>query len=138
MISFEPSWERLSHLSVGIAAGGLSEEEVAELIRVAAHINYFGKRGSFFSFTGAELLEALPPGFSLLVPEELAKASPGYATAQFLDELASELPRDIFERINSFSERPLGLGRHRVIRQYLIPYRVVKSSKSYTHYRLAL
>lgn len=125
-------------LSVGIAAGGLTEEEVAELIRVAAHINYFGKRGSFFSFAGAEVLEALPPGFSLLVPEELARATAGYATAQFLDELAPELPRDIFDRINSYSDKSLGLGRHRIIRQYLLPYRVVKTSKSYTHYRLAL
>ncbi|MGE5599463.1 MAG: hypothetical protein ACM3XS_08795 [Bacteroidota bacterium] len=137
-IAFREFCHFQGELCIAIAAEGLAEADLAELTRVAAHINYFGKRGSFFAFAGAETADNLPAGFSLLVPDDLMEAGQGYATAQFLDELAPELPRDIFDRINSYSDRPLSLGKHRIIQQHLLPYRTARTSKSYTHYKWAL
>lgn len=125
-------------LFIAITANDLTEAEEADLIRVAAHINYFGKRGSFFAYIGAEIVGALPSGFSLLVPEDLTEAADGYVTAQFLDDLAADLPKDIFDRINSYSDKSLSLGKHRVIQQHLLPYRVARTSKSFTQYKWAL
>src|SRR5258708_3016411 len=53
-------------LLIGMGADGLTPEQIATLKRVFAHVNYLGKRGGFWQFTGAETHEGeLPFGFTV-------------------------------------------------------------------------
>lgn len=123
-------------LTVAIGVGGLGTEQVKALQQIAAHINYLGKRGSFMQFTGAEKLDALPDGFTHPMHEALSR--PGrYAASNYLDDIGEEGLSDskLFDRINTYSSEPLSLGKQRVLVATLLPYRLVRSSQGFSHYR---
>ncbi|MHB8170812.1 MAG: hypothetical protein ACYDG6_04625 [Thermincolia bacterium] len=121
-------------MNVSVEVSNLKAYEVKEIIGVMAHINYFGKRGSFFQFLNSRVIEELPEGF--IIPEESIgnNFNLRYQVVQFLDDLSEIHSKDLFERINSFSAKSIELGKHRVLKPYFLPYRMVSSSKNYTYY----
>ncbi|QNB46145.1 hypothetical protein BR63_07360 [Thermanaerosceptrum fracticalcis] len=123
-------------MKIALDAYALNEEDIDKINLVLAHINYFGKRGSFFQFGGTRMVEGELEGFILPIPSSHKSFKPDlYGITQYLDELGEVDAKDFFERINSFSNKSIELGKHRVLRPYLLPYRQVTSSKSYTYYR---
>lgn len=123
-------------LIIAVHVPNLEQEEVQMLIATAAHINYFGKQGSFFQFISTEIITELPSGFTVLVPDELESITPGhYEIAQFLDDLGDTQAKDLFERINTYSDKSIELNRHRLLKQYLLPYKMIKENNRYTYYQ---
>lgn len=121
-------------LEISLQSGAWTIGDEPQLERLFAHINYFGKRGSFFQFLGMKSVEDLPPGFTIL-PEEWDRLNPNlFGVLQYLDDLGKGSWPDFFERVNYYSEKDLKSGVHRVLRQYLLPYKKVKSAKAYTFY----
>lgn len=121
-------------LQVALEFSGKAEE--GRLLSLAmSHINYFGKRGSFFQYIGIEECVQLGSGFSLAVPEDLTTANVmDYTVGQFLDDLGETDAPDLFNRLNTYSGAKMELGKHRVIKQYLLPYRERETTRSYTYY----
>lgn len=120
-------------MTVGLEVGGLTDEVIEYLCIVALHINYLGKRGSFMQFVGSERVEALGEGFT--IPVDHGRWDPGVlGVTQHLDELGEVHARDLFDRINTYSDKPVSLNKHRVLIHTIIPYRLVRASKGYTEY----
>jgi hypothetical protein len=94
------------------------------------HINYLGKRGSFFQFLASHEVETLLPSFGYVVGDDRDRVSRDLVI-QYLDDVG---PDAIFERVNTFSETAAKIGRDRVLVPVALPYRRVASSRGYTHY----
>lgn len=110
-----------------------TEERVPWMEELLPSVGYFGKRGSFFQFTGFELAETLPERFTFPLddpPEEFSLD----VVVQSLDDLGE---RATFDAINTYSTNRAKLGRDRMIVQTAIPYKMVSSSRGYTLYRRA-
>jgi|SRR5579859_3025789 len=97
-----------------------------------AGIQSLGKRGSFVQLLGIpEPSEMLPQGFVLLdgtLPET-------YSITSLMQEVDDSAPTLTFGRVNVYSEEKIELGKHRLLRTALLPYRRVKSSRAYTLYQ---
>lgn len=120
-------------MTVAIEVSGLADEVVENLRIVALHINYMGKRGSFMQFMGSERAETLGEGFT--VPVDHGRWNPGVlGVTQHLDELGEVHAQDLFDRINTYCDKPVSLNKHRVLVHTIIPYRLVRASKGYTEY----
>jgi len=119
-------------LTVALEVGGLSEAEVADLRRVAAHINYLGKRGSFFQHVRCQEAAGPLEGFTLPDSSAEMRLGAGYGVVQPLDDLkgAGECR---FENISSFHPDSVDKFRERV--NTFLPYRLEKSAKGYSYYR---
>lgn len=102
------------------------------LHHLLAHVNYFGKRGSFFQFVATEELDAdmLPQSFGYIVGDARERVGRD-VIVQYLDDVG---PDATFERISTFSDASARIGRDRVIIPVALPYRRVSSSRGYTHY----
>jgi CRISPR/Cas system-associated protein Cas5 (RAMP superfamily) len=123
-------------LQIAINIDGLSTEEVDKIVLTLAHINYFGKRGSLVQYTGTEQFKGVIKGFTLPVPSTPELVDPDvYRVTQYLDDLGEYSNKDFFERINSYTTKSIELGKHRVLKPFLLPYRQVSSSNSFTYYR---
>ena len=111
----------------------LSDPSVASLmVDLLLQINYLGKRGSFVQLSCLPYPEHhLPDGFTILNPRESASTFDGQGLLQMLDDCA---PTMTFEHANIYSSKNIRLGKERVLRHVVLPYRLVRSSKSYTLY----
>ena len=123
-------------LTVAVAAPTLSAKQLADLTRAGAHVQYIGKRGSFFQYLGSEIYKGpLPPGFT--APESPQALLTGwYGSTQYLDDFAVELSRqrDAWDRVSTYGSKPLRLGKDRVLVRTLLPYRVKAEGHSFTAY----
>lgn len=120
-------------LAVAIDIDELPDAAVRTLRQVAAHINYLGKRGSFMQYLGDEVVGSLPSPFTCL-PNEMDDPSV-YGIGHFLDDIGATDARDLFDRINTYGTKSVQLGKHRIMRHYLVPYVQRRSSRGYTYYR---
>ena len=121
-------------MEIALQRGDWAEEDERLIGKLFAHINYLGKRGSFLQYLGWQVQLDLPGGFSIL-PEEWDRLNPNlYGVLQYLDDVGKGTWTDLFERINSYADKNLKLKEHRVLRQYLLPYKRRKSAKSFTYY----
>lgn len=107
---------------------GAEKDWLAELL---ININYFGKRGSFMQLTKPpSLLAQLPNAFTVVGEEQISFALHG--TLQVLDDCSSKLT---FEQVNIYSDGRISIGKERLLRPIILPYRVERSSRGYTLYR---
>ena len=124
-------------LIVALDAAGLSSEQTETLETIAAHINYFGKRGSFVQFLGSEKRELLPQSFTHPGGDPNISANT-YGVSNFLDDFGEEALKDkrLFDRISTYGKgsAPV-LGKHRILVPTLLPYRLERSSRGFSHYR---
>lgn len=105
----------------------------SELHHLLTCINYFGKRGGFVQIEGPpQRMEQLPDGqFIELTPDALR---PFYndGTLQVLDDCGESLT---FQRANIYSAERITVGKERVLRHVVLPYRLIRSSRSYSWYQ---
>lgn len=112
-----------------------STPQIEWVTKLLWHVNYFGKRGSFFQAARVELCEELGASYTLEVPNELDRANPNkFGVIQYMDDFG-ELPKNGFEYVNTYSTKTMRLGQHRILRQFLLPLCQEETSNRYTHYR---
>lgn len=117
---------------------GISDEASfsEELQRLLPGINYFGKRGGFVQILEPpQLLQALSGGrFVDLTPDGQQPFSMS-GTLQMLDDCGKSLT---FQRANIYSTQRVTIGKERIARHVVLPYHLVRSSRSYSWYQYAL
>lgn len=124
-------------LEIGIDATGWSSEELTSVTDAAAHVNYFGKRGSFFQFMDSQTVDELPAMYSISDGDNVGSFAPGgYGVTQYLDDFGPELlsAKDGFERISTYHNKDIKIGKHRVLVSTLVPYQRVEATRSFTYY----
>lgn len=124
-------------LGIAMEASSWSDEELASVIEAAMHVNYFGKRGSFFQFTGSTVIGELPAGYSIADGQPAATMAIGlYGVTQYLDDFGPDLckDKDGFERISTYHDKDTKHGKHRVLVSTLVPYQRVEATRSFTRY----
>lgn len=122
-------------LILAIEATELSTDDCELLISILKHINYFGKRGSFFQFIEARVVDELQGNFSFLDTDDTFEIG-GYGLMQALDDFGEADFSDLFDRINTYrSDKPMTLGKHRILANTFLPYQMIGSSRRYTYYR---
>lgn len=116
---------------VGIALGWQDQNRHEWLNDLMLNMNYLGKRGSFMQLVKLPVYtEALPNGY-LNLSEEV-NTIPLQGTLQIMDDCS---PETTFEQVDIYSPKPLRMGKDRILRHVVLPYRVERSSRSYTLYR---
>lgn len=123
-----------------VLAFNVAEEWVHDLTLLLAQINYFGKRGCFFQLMQApQIVEELPEGFvpmnGVYIQDNQLKGEGPKAFVvgliQIMDDWGDSLT---FNKVNIYSDEKIVLGKDRVRKSVMLPYRLVRSSKSYSYY----
>ncbi|MGC8839775.1 MAG: type I-A CRISPR-associated protein Cas5 [Anaerolineae bacterium] len=117
----------------------VAEEHSAQLQDLLAQVNYFGKRGSFFQLLGKpEKVNTLPKGFVAMDGAYLQDAQVKGLVAPFapgiiqpMDDWGEELT---FAKVNVYTDEKIVLGRDRVRKSIVLPYRLIRSSKGFALY----
>jgi hypothetical protein len=107
------------------------EEEFAPVLeRLLTQLHYIGKRGSFVQLVGAVThASTLSDGFVLLTQAQ--DQFPIQGVMQVLDDCA---PTVSFEKVDIYSGASIKLGKDRILRNIVLPYRIARSSRSFTLY----
>lgn len=93
-------------------------------------IYYFGKRGGFVQVVEeCQQQQMLPAYFSRL--DQVFDEFLLHGTLQLMDDCAPEVT---FDQIDIYSNKSLRLGKDRLLRPIILPYRVARSSRGYTLY----
>lgn len=115
---------------LGIALGG----EIGDKSRLEdwlLQVNYLGKRGGFVQLLSLPTLaETLPPGF-IVVDGDPTRPFRADGIIQQLDDCDASLT---FEKADIYSGKRIKLGKERILRHVVLPYRLVSSSKSFSYY----
>ncbi len=104
-----------------------------ELQQLLLSINYLGKRGGFVQIMEPpHQVEQLPGDrFVELTPDSL-RSFHSNGTLQMLDDCDKSLT---FQRANIYSPERITLGKERILRHVVLPYRLLRSSRSYSWYQ---
>lgn len=117
-------------LRIAFEVGSLSGAELEHIGALLPRVNYFGKRGSFFQYINETRMDELPLSFG--APLEASESQFSLDTViQYLDDIG---PGATWERLNSFSQEPVRLGKDRSFVPTALPYRKVAASRGYTRY----
>lgn len=101
------------------------------LVRLAPHVNYVGKRGSFVQFRSAYRLAELGGEFTCPVDQRQQFYLPGRAHVVPLDDFGPEAD---LGTLCSFSAKRAERGKHRRFVDTLVPLGVVNSGPGFTEY----
>jgi hypothetical protein len=103
------------------------------LTALLLQINYLGKRGGFIQLSSPpERVKELPSRFVMLNPASPPQTFDSRGLLQMLDDCS---PKMTFEHADIYSGKGIKLGKERVLKHVVLPYRLVRSSKSYTFYQ---
>lgn len=95
-----------------------------------AAVNYLGKRGSFFQLVAAPVPSGdLPTDFTELTGDTADFDLRG--TLQMLDDCG---PSMTFAHADIYDPKRITLGKERVLRHVVLPYRLARSSRGYSLY----
>ncbi len=110
---------------------GLYEAEIIQALpNLLSQINYLGKRGGFFQLVELPFQrDTLPEDFIELTTDKSFRLR---GILQMLDDCGPELT---FEKVDIYSEKGIRVGKDRISRAVVIPYELVRSSRSYSYYR---
>lgn len=115
---------------MNIGLGWERQAEQSWLVDLLLHVNYLGKRGGFMQLTNLpEFVEIAPSDFIPLTSPQSDFTIAG--TLQLMDDCTSALT---FAKANVYSEEKIRLGKERIFHNVVLPYRLVKSSRSYSLY----
>jgi hypothetical protein len=120
---------------LGLAVQVQERQVMDMLIMLLTQMYYLGKRGSLFQIDSPPMtLEQLPvrQGYLRLDGQEgdHVGTRSGY-TLQVLDDCS---PRLTFEQANVYSGKPITLGKERILRHIVLPYRLTRSSRGFSLY----
>jgi hypothetical protein len=113
-----------------LAAG---DDRLAErLVRLAPHVGYIGKRGSFVQFLGLSRLTELSDRFTQPVQNEQPWSPPPRAHVVALDDFGPEAD---LETLSSFTDRSPRRDRHRKFVDTFVPVGLVNTGPGFSEYR---
>jgi hypothetical protein len=124
-----------------VLAFHVTEEHVEDLKNLLPQVNYFGKRGSFFQLVQVpQSFENLSKDFILMdgvyVQNNQAKGQWPEAfmlgLLQMMDDWGDSLT---FSKVNIYSDEDIVVGKDRVCKSIILPYRLVRSSKNFSYYQ---
>jgi hypothetical protein len=93
-------------------------------------INYLGKRGSFIQIQDIpQKLEQLPENFI-----RIGESLDGFALNNIMTQLDDTGADASFDALNVYSGKRIRLGKERLLHHVALPYRLVRSSRSYSYY----
>lgn len=96
-------------------------------------INYLGKRGGFVQIMEQPcLVEQLPSNHFIHLTPPTIEAFRMDGTLQMLDDCDKTLT---FSRANVYNAERITPGKERILRHVVLPYRVLRSSRSYSWYQ---
>jgi len=128
------------HMDIALGLRAAASPDFTALANAFAHVNYFGKRGSFWQFQeSSPHLGVLPAGFSLIA-SELAQHSfdtvGRYRVTEYLDEFGPKLcaAKNGFERISTYHDGEIKLAEHRILQPTLLPYERRSGGRHFTYY----
>jgi hypothetical protein len=104
------------------------------------HVNYFGKRGSFFQLLDSpEWARKLPEGFVVLTGvsvngNEVTGQVPAPLPLGIIQMMDDWGPNLTFTKLNIYSDEDIRLGRDRIRMGVILPYRLMRSSRSFSYY----
>ncbi len=119
--------------AIRIAAQNVGAKEgVPPLPRLFSLIHYLGKRGGFMQFTQVEKTERLPDMFTRLNPGSDEPFS-AHGLMQLLDDCG---PKMTFAHVDVYSGKNISVGKPngRILNPVILPYRIIRSSRSYSLY----
>ncbi|MEM3112474.1 MAG: hypothetical protein QXZ09_09835 [Candidatus Methanomethylicaceae archaeon] len=117
-----------------------AEERIGDLTKLLTQINYFGKRGSFIQLMAApHIVQELPKNFLLMdgaclqATQMSAKGSRTFVAGiiQMMDDWGGTLT---FTKANIYTDERIVLGKDRVRKSVVLPYRLIRSSKGFSYY----
>ena len=115
---------------LGVALGGEFGDR-SHLENWLLQVNYLGKRGGFVQLLALPtLVEALPPEF-VVIDDDPTRPFHADGIIQQLDDCDVSLT---FEKADIYSGKRIGLGKERILRHVVLPYRLVSSSKGFSYY----
>lgn len=103
-------------------------EDVSTLL---PQLNYLGKRGGFIQFRGSNNSsdQSLSETFTEITTNQTTFAFQG--TMQILDDCDQSLT---FEQVDIYSGKRITLGKERILRHIILPYRLTRSSRGFSLY----
>jgi len=114
---------------LALAFQGMASEELTPLL---VQVNYLGKRGGFMQLLCPPKPAAeLPLDYVRLNPPDGQTVFDSRGLLQMLDDCG---PKMTFEHADIYSGKRIRLGKERVLRHVVLPYRLVSSSKSFSYY----
>jgi hypothetical protein len=117
---------------LGVALEPDDRGRSSELTQLLLQINYLGKRGGFVQLLHPpEAVNDLPVGFVRLNPVDDQVTFDSRGLLQMLDDCGSKMA---FEHADIYSGKRVTLGKERVLHHVVLPYRLIRSSKSYSLY----
>jgi hypothetical protein len=114
---------------LGLAFGEVSREE-SQLVDWLLQINYLGKRGGFVQLLAPPTFTETLPGAFITVGGSV-ESFPADGIVQQLDDCDASLT---FEKASIYSGKSIRTGRERVSHHTVLPYRLKRSSKSFSYY----
>jgi hypothetical protein len=96
-------------------------------------INYLGKRGGFFQLLAQpRMSEEAPEGRFVALTATSPQSFEMEGTLQMLDDCGPGLT---FAQANTYDSAKIVLHRDRILRHIVLPYRQIRSSRSYSWYQ---
>lgn len=111
--------------------------QLEQISQLMPHLNTFGKRGSFWQFTGLEIAaDPLPESFAIPRKEASPQQILSHVTTQPLDEFGPDLikAKDGFNRVSTYGDGKIELNKHRILTLTAVPYRRRAAGQSFTWY----
>lgn len=125
-IGYREYAQLVGSMAVALEVSEASKETFVDLL---LNISYFGKRGGFMQLVKTpQFVEELLPQFVDATSQQTSFSI--FGTLQVLDDCAPELT---FEKVNIYSGKKLKDG-DRIRRNVILPYRMTRSSKSFSLY----
>lgn len=113
-----------------LAAG--DDTLVERLVRVAPHVAYIGKRGSFVQFVGFSRAQELGPDFTQPVQNEQPWTPPPRAHIAVLDDFGREANLEV---LSSFTAKSPKRDRHRRFVKTIVPLGLANTGPGFSEYR---
>jgi len=110
---------------------GCDHPAATHLVRLARHVNYVGKRGSFVQFTKAFRLADLGPKFTRPLRTGSPQAFPTGVHVRQLDDFGPEASLEI---LSSFTKTEPRRDRHRKFVETIIPAPLVNTGPGFSEY----
>jgi len=102
------------------------------LVRLAPHVGYIGKRGSFVQFRGLSRVTELNDQFTQPIQNEKPWTPPPRAHVVLLDDLGPEAD---LATLSSFTDRSPKRDRHRKFVETIVPMAMVNTGPGFSEYR---
>lgn len=115
-------------LAIDLASG---DDALAQwLVRLAPHVSYFGKRGSFVQFTGIQRLSELDLSFTQPTDRDTWQLPARHHVVP-LDDFGPEASLEI---LSSYSEKRASRDRHRRFVHTVVPVGVTNTGPGFSEY----